>query len=401
MDGYVPWVLGVAAATGLGTWACVAGWERWVRRDKEAAERMARLRHVQDRRRERAERRAIEALALSERRHRALAQAGAVALWRAAPDGRITFLECWDRLTGQAPSKHHSGGEEWTDAIIPEHRDRVSAAWARAVGDGIPFEAEYQLQTASGEAHWIRSRAVPVRDEGDAGRISEWVGVVEDIDDRRRSQEAQDVLTREVNHRSRNLLAVVQAIVRMTSRDDPGAFASSILARIGSLGRAHDLLVDREWRGASLREIVVPELAPYQGPDPANPRIRVDGPPVLVSAASVQPLAIAAHQLAVNAVKHGALSEAAGTATLTWAVTASTVEVTWTERGGRPLGTTPARVGTGTRVIDASVRQLSGTIERDWSGAGLTCRIRLPLAQLAALRGDVTPDGSTDRSAQG
>lgn len=189
----------------------------------------------------------------------------------------------------------------------------------------------------------------------------------------REAAEAQRLmLLHEVNHRARNALAIVQALIRMSSGrgEDRG---SEVLGRIAALSAAHDLLAQREWSGAGLDEVADRTLAAFHGA-----AIRLSGPAVSLGAGAVQPLSMVLHELATNSAKHGALS-ADGQVSLTWAEVGERLCLRWAETGGPPVQAPPTRRGVGTQVIDAIVgRQLRGEVERRWDASGLTVEIAVP-----------------------
>jgi two-component sensor histidine kinase len=198
---------------------------------------------------------------------------------------------------------------------------------------------------------------------------------------------------REVDHRAKNALAVVQSVLRLTPRGEPEAFAAAVEARVAALARVHSLLAEGGWSGADLRALAERELAPYApiGGDGGTARraaVSLDGAPVPLAPAAVQPLAMVLHELATNAAKHGALSVPSGTVEVRWRAGRRTGEdgllrLSWTEAGGPPIASAPARRGFGTRVIEATVRgQLGGTVERRWERTGLVVEMALPLARV-------------------
>jgi two-component sensor histidine kinase len=197
------------------------------------------------------------------------------------------------------------------------------------------------------------------------------------------------LLMREVDHRAKNVLAVVQSVIRLTPRDKPEIFATAVEARVAALARTHSLLAEGGWYGADLRAVAERALAPYM-PMPNSGTVRLDGPPVPLAPAAVQPIAMILHELATNAAKHGALLVPGGTVTLAWWMSRGggddRLHMRWAETDGAPVPEIPARQGFGTRLIDASVRgQLGGTVTRRWETSGLVCEISIPLARIAAI----------------
>jgi two-component sensor histidine kinase len=190
---------------------------------------------------------------------------------------------------------------------------------------------------------------------------------------------------REVDHRAKNALAVVQAALRLTPREDARSFAEAVEARVGALARVQVLLAEANWRGADLRTLAEGAMAaflPSAGLMPDAPRAELDGKPVRLAATAAQPVSLVLHELSTNAVKYGALSAHGGVVTLSWRTdpVAGLLRLRWEERGGPAIAEPPARRGFGSRIIEATVRsQLGGQVENQWTPAGLACDIALPL----------------------
>jgi len=183
-------------------------------------------------------------------------------------------------------------------------------------------------------------------------------------------------VTREVDHRARNALAVVQSIVRLTRAKSVDDYMSALEGRIGALSRAHILLSKSRWEGADLGRLVEEEMAPYRVGE--GERILISGPPVVLQPATAQTLALALHELATNAAKYGALSAIAGQVRVTWQVADSALLLEWGETGG-PHTVKPSIQGYGTRVIAASIeRQLGGRTVFDWRPQGLNFTLAVP-----------------------
>jgi two-component sensor histidine kinase/two-component SAPR family response regulator len=196
--------------------------------------------------------------------------------------------------------------------------------------------------------------------------------VAERTSELKASTERQTILAREVDHRAKNALAVVQAIVRMTHAGDTDSYVAAVEGRISSLSRAHSLLSDARWEGANLARLIEEEMAPYRGED--MERVITAGPDIMLQPASAQAIALAIHELATNAAKHGALSSPTGKVSLTWKL-APDLTINWRESGG-PETHTPRAHGFGSKVIKASIEgQLGGHISFDWKTEGLDCTL--------------------------
>lgn len=209
----------------------------------------------------------------------------------------------------------------------------------------------------------------------------------------RESEALQKMLTGELSHRVKNMLATVQAIASQTLRhcEDPADFVGSFGGRIQSMSRVHAQLSTNDWKGTSLRDIVQDQMK--LGPvDEAQ--ISVSGPDVYLDASQVPNVAMILHELGTNSLKYGALSKTSGTVAIAWAI-GQRIELSWTESGG-PAIAAPVRRGFGTRLIEASVRGAGGegkmTIGPD--GVRWDIAFRLPGEQTGA-RAAATPKGSS------
>lgn len=199
--------------------------------------------------------------------------------------------------------------------------------------------------------------------------------VAERTEELRLVNQQQIILAREVDHRAKNALAVAQAIVRLTQADTIENHVTAIEGRISALARAHNLLSESRWQGASLKTIVEEELAPYRGA--GAPRFSIDGPEVVLKPASAQAIALALHELATNAAKYGAFADPCGKLNLSWE-NASPLRLVWRESGLDGIGP-PVRSGFGTQVINLSIEnQLGGRTDYRWNADGLHCVLEIP-----------------------
>jgi two-component sensor histidine kinase/two-component SAPR family response regulator len=184
----------------------------------------------------------------------------------------------------------------------------------------------------------------------------------------------QELLAREVDHRARNALAVIQSIVAMMPPTPGAAMARIIEGRIRAMARAHTLLSQARWEGADLSRLVNEELEPFRAGD----RVNVHGEAAAIKPSVAQNFALAIHELATNAAKYGALSAPQGKLDVCWTLGKEALVLEWTETGG-PTSAPPMKTGFGSKVIDASIkRQLNGDIERSWLQDGLRCVVRVP-----------------------
>src|SRR3984893_3279978 len=207
------------------------------------------------------------------------------------------------------------------------------------------------------------------------GKIVGASKIARDITEQKRNQEQIAILAREAEHRSKNLLATVQATINLSHSDTPEGLKHAIEGRIRALANVHSLFVETRWIGAELSAIATQELAPYSETD--ETRVQIDGPQVLLEPNAAQAIAVALHELATNAAKYGALSMAKGQVDLKWSHEADErLILRWTEIGG-PAVQAPVRQGFGCRVVERMIEQLRGKARFDWRPEGLICEIIL------------------------
>jgi PAS domain S-box-containing protein len=207
------------------------------------------------------------------------------------------------------------------------------------------------------------------------GKIVGASKIARDITEQKRNQEQIATLAREAEHRSKNLLATVQATVHLSRADTPEGLKQAIEGRIQALANVHSLFVETRWIGAELSAIATQELAPYSEKDQG--RVRIEGPQVLLEPNTAQAVAVTLHELATNAAKYGPLSVPDGHIGLTWLHEADgRLILRWSEMGG-PTVQTPTHHGFGTRIIERMIAQLKGNACFDWRPDGLVCEIAI------------------------
>ncbi len=223
----------------------------------------------------------------------------------------------------------------------------------------------------------------PIRDA--SGQIVGASKIGRDISLRRQADATRQLLVSELNHRVKNTLAVVQAIVQQTlwNTKDPADFAARFSGRIQSLARVHTLLTDSTWQGADLRALIRDQLL-HGSVD--ETKLTAWGPTVLLMPQMTLHLALMLHELGTNSSKHGALSATGGWVTVNWSVKDETLHLKWEERGG-PTVIAPIKRGFGTRLIEQSAKSEGGRAEMICDAKGVTWEITLPLpASSAATR---------------
>jgi PAS domain S-box-containing protein len=264
----------------------------------------------------------------------------------------------------------------------PKHVERIRAA----VAAQIEITIEIRNYRKDGSSFWNELLISPIHD--DQGKLLYYFASQKDISKRRQARELEAEefrLLREVDHRAKNALALVQGIVRLSRSEDAQAYATAVQARVEALARAHALLSSARWRSVPVAQLIEAEVKPF-----GSKRVSISGEEVELDAEQVQPLALVLHEMFSNAHRHGALSAAAGTVTIRWKRVSDSLVLEWTESGGPP----PAeeRIPSfGARLIDTTVeRQLVGRAMFDWKSTGLETRLELPL--LRAKRPQPDPD---------
>ena len=245
-------------------------------------------------------------------------------------------------------------------------------------------------QWRTGALHRPRWRAAPgiaprwieLRAQATAGLgCPTWHGVIADITERRRTEEQQRLLLREVDHRAKNTLAVVQALLRLTRTEDPGSFLPRVEARIAALARAHTLLAQARWQGVALRRLAEAELGRHAAP---TTLVSLAGPSVMLAATATQPMAMVLHELASNAARYGALGQPGGTLSLPggWHWPAGW---SWSGRNAwlRRRPTTRRCAGSAPASWRRRCKTSSAAGSRATDAGGLHCVIRLPPSSCA------------------
>lgn len=206
-------------------------------------------------------------------------------------------------------------------------------------------------------------------------------GAQREIEVRRQTEERLKLAAAEIDHRARNVLSVIQAMANLTREDTIAEFKRTLQGRISALGRAHTLLSESRWEGADLRRLAEDELAAYTSPQ--DGRATLSGESVRLSPMAAQSISMALHELATNALKHGALSQVGGRVSLEWTAAAGSLAIRWCEQTIGPVSA-PTNDGFGMKLLRRAIRrQLGGTVRIDWRVSGLECVMEFPLARIS------------------
>ena len=258
--------------------------------------------------------------------------------------------------------------------VIPQDRQDEERVILTRIRRGERIEQfETVRQRKHGSLIVVSLTVSPVKNA--EGKIVGASKIARDITEQKRTQEQIATLAREAEHRSKNLLATVQATVNLSRSDTPEGLKQAIEGRILALANVHSLFVKTRWIGAELSTIALQELAPYYEKD--ERRVRIDGPQILLEPNSAQAIAVTLHELATNAAKYGALSMPNGQIDLKWMHEADgRLTLHWREIGGSAVKM-PTHQGFGTRIIEGMMGQVKGKVRFDWRAEGLICEITL------------------------
>ncbi len=331
------------------------------------------------------QRRVADQLIESELRFRTLADTMPQMVWSTLPNGFHDYYNArWYEFTGTPPGT--TDGDGWNGMFHPDDQERAWEVWRHSLATGEPYRIEYRLRHRSGTYRWVLGQALPMR--GPVGTILRWFGTCTDIHEAKLAQEEREVIAQELSHRIKNIFAVVGGIVSLAARQHPEAadFAERLRARIFALGRAHDFVRPHSKASqprpspSSLQALVEQLLEPYRSPGDA--RVSFSGDDAIIDDGAATPLALLFHELATNAAKYGALSQPDGRIEIRSRIDGDVYRLDWSETGAP--ATSPAREGFGSRLIALSVEgQLRGRIARQWTEAGLSVELELPLGSLS------------------
>lgn len=329
---------------------------------------------------------AKNALRESDARFETLADALPHMVWSTLPDGYHDYFNSrWYEFTGVP--RGSTDGEEWNGMFHPDDQERAWQTWRKSLATGKPYEIEYRLRHHNGEYRWTLGRAMPMH--GADGTIVRWIGTCTDIHDAKHVASQNEILSRELSHRIKNIFAVIGGLIGLSARQEPGqkAFARELQARIAALGRAHEFVRPHSSHSAPqefpelLHGVLRAILAPY--PALGEGRLTLSGDDIAVDDRGATPLALLIHELATNASKYGALSTPTGEVRVSTTIVGDALELRWTEIGGPEISGAPERTGFGTILSELSiVQQLGGTIDREWRTEGVTVLCRVALKRL-------------------
>jgi PAS domain S-box-containing protein len=334
--------------------------------------------------------RRAEQIAAAERFARSVLEQATEAVVVLSPDGHITHAS-WraEQVAKQSPV-----GRMFSEAFpLETYSSEDAGMLARFSAESLdtllatkPFHGVEVKLRGEHKAHsTFLLSAGPLVDENKATVGS--IVTLTDMTERKRAEEQQTLLVAELNHRVKNILAIVQSVAGQTLRSSTSVerFADAFTGRLKALAIAHDILTQTRWIGIGLKELVAAVLAPYRSP--GGTRVNICGPAVLLPARAVVPLSMVLHEMTTNAAKYGALSSPQGAIEITWQVSGNkSVELVWQERGGPPVEA-QGSAGFGTKLIDQVVSyDLDGSTKLDFDPAGARWTVAFPVSGLGRER---------------
>jgi PAS domain S-box-containing protein len=346
-------------------------------------------------------RRAETALREREEQFRTLANSIPQLVWMANTDGWIVWYnERWYEYTGTTPAQME--GDGWHRVHDPAVLPEVVARWNESVRTGMPFDMTFPLRGADGVFRPFLTRVVPLRDS--LGQVARWFGSSTDVTAQVEHERHLNFVMRELSHRSKNLLAVVQAMARQTMQHSSSFedFEGRFMGRLHGLARSHDVLVRQDWTGATIRDLVTAQLAPFAREDGES--LELEGENLVLKPDAVQNLGFALFELGTNAVKYGALAAPAGKVTIRWTRVESGgrkyVRFVWQESGGPPVAQ-PLRKGFGAMVIERFIAvTFGGHVESLFLPEGFSWTLEIPAEHLIGEVGATRPAGPRRVAAQ-
>ncbi len=276
-------------------------------------------------------------------------------------------------LYGLDPAKGQPAREMLARRISPSHRRRARREFAGAMLQGGSFTLEFPIIRPDGTEIWTALSGDVIKDVH--GRPVSARGIDQDITERKNWEKRQAMLLRELSHRVKNTLAVVQSVARQTLRSSPDtrSFVEAFEGRIRSLAASHSLLTEADWSGARLETIIRHQIEAMA--HSYEDRFRLRGPDVVLSAEMATQIGLVLHELATNAAKYGALSVPSGVVDIVWSVTRTRLRLMWREHGGPRIERKPELSGFGTLLIKSSATKVSQRFGSD----GLMCKLEFAL----------------------
>ena len=330
----------------------------------------------------------------SENRLQLALDAARLGLWQYdTGEGTVAWDARFKEIFDVADEKAHL--DVIIQRLLPEEIPRVRSALEAALApiDPVPYFVQYRIRRSDGAIRWIEAHgAVDFEGTGETRRAVRLVGTVADITESKQQQERTLYLMREVDHRGKNIMSVVQSIARLTATSGRADFAARFADRMQALAASQDVIINSNWQNVDIGQLVRSQLAHFS--DLIGRRIAIGGEPLNISPAAAQTLGMALHELATNASKYGALSNANGRITIGWRVISAaggdTFEIDWKKHDG-PVVVAPTGHGFGTTVVETMTKSgLSASVRLEYPATGLEWHLACPIDRVRAGLSDVS-----------
>jgi two-component sensor histidine kinase len=309
--------------------------------------------------------------------------AAGIALWSWNVDTDQLKLDERGHVLWGVPNTGTITFETLSSRIHPEDLDRVRAAFAATRDMLGAYETDFRI-LHNGSVRWISARGRG-DDQGIVGRIM--YGVFIDVTERKKAEEAREMLADEMNHRVKNIFAVTSALTTISARSTTtkDEMVKDLRQRILALSKAHDMVrpdIRQQKKAAELGDLLITLLEPYAT---KTKGVHISTPKLLVGEKSATALALVVHELATNSIKYGALSNANGALDIKCSANGGEVVMVWSESGGPPTSKPSGPSGFGTKLVIRSLSdQLGGTISASWRRTGAVVTLKMSEARLGA-----------------
>ena len=292
----------------------------------------------------------------------------------------LAISQSWLKETGYSRQELRSV-EDWTTRAYGDRSGVVLERIRRIIStEPAARTTEMTIRTRDGRNRLWSFVYSALGAQSDGRRL--FISLAQDITERRAHEEQVQLLMREVSHRAKNMLSLVNAIARQTAAREPEDFIERLTERIQALATNLDLLIQSDWQGVDVADLVHAQLAHFA--DLIGFRIAVTGPKLCLNAAASQAIGLAMHELSTNAGRYGALSVASGCVDVGWRLDGDTFSISWTERNGPPVSR-PAQRGFGSTVIDPMAKStVGGEVRLDYAPSGLAWRLTCPAKNVLA-----------------
>ncbi|MEE4199440.1 HWE histidine kinase domain-containing protein [Erythrobacter sp.] len=318
---------------------------------------------------------------------------GDIGIWELDTNSKAAWRNArHDEIFGYATPLESWTYEQFLEHVLPEDRAAVNEKYGEALREERDWSFECRIIRADGVQRWINANGKPIRDAG--GSVSTLIGHVIDITHTKRNEEHLRLVTNELNHRVRNMLAVMKAMIGLSAKtaQDVPSFARAVEGRVAALGRAHDLLANHGSDTIALRKVILNETEAFVC---LGNRLSVTGADKLVlRQETAERLALVLHELMTNALKYGALSNETGRVEIEIESRSNCAVLHWRERGG-PRVVRPKASGFGSTLLDRAFGG-KGSVIVDYDQEGVQCRIEIPVSTPSVAPEKPTPAGLND-----